>query len=222
MVILCWAAKGGSGTTVVTAAFALNSPRPCLLVDLDGELPAALGIPDPDRPGVADWVSSDAPPAHLDDLTVDITAGVTLLPHRQHALARRRDPAPSRCVDERWAMFADWLSERTEAGFDVVIDAGTGDPEAALLSVAEHRLLVTRPCYLSLRRATRAAVRPNGVIVVDEPGHALTVRDVERAIGAPVVAVMSFDPAIARAVDAGMLSTRLPRTVVQQLRRVAA
>ena len=54
-------------------------------------------------------------------------------------------------------------------------------------------------------------MRPNGVIVVDEPGHALTVRDIERAIGAPVVAVMSFDPAIARAVDAGLLATRLPR-----------
>ena len=92
MVILCWAAKGGSGTTVVTAALALNSPRRCLLVDLDGELPAALGIPDPDRPGVADWLSSDAPPAHLDDLTIDVTAGVTLLPHRQHSLARHPVP----------------------------------------------------------------------------------------------------------------------------------
>ena len=37
MVTICWAAKGGSGTTVVTAALALSSASPTLLVDLDGD-----------------------------------------------------------------------------------------------------------------------------------------------------------------------------------------
>ena len=60
MVTLCWAAKGGSGTTVVAASFALNSTHPSVLVDLDGELPAALGLPEPDRPGVAEWLATDS------------------------------------------------------------------------------------------------------------------------------------------------------------------
>ena len=38
MVTLCWAVKGGSGTTVVTSTLALESTRPALLVDLDGEI----------------------------------------------------------------------------------------------------------------------------------------------------------------------------------------
>jgi Mrp family chromosome partitioning ATPase len=232
MVILCWAAKGGSGTTVVAAALALNSGRPALLVDLDGELPAALGLPEPDRPGVADWLASDAPPTHLDDLTIAVTPLVTLLPYRQvssppsrHAIAPAPATAPSPSttrLDDRWRLLAEWFCERMPADIDVIIDAGTGEPHPALVAVAEHRMLVTRPCYLSLRRATRASTRPNGVIVVDEPGHALSVRDIERAIGEPVVAIVSFDPAIARAVDSGLLTARLPGAVVRQLRRVAA
>ena len=58
MVTLCWAAKGGSGTTVVAAALAIASPTPTLLVDLDGEVPTVLGMPQPDRPGVADWLEA--------------------------------------------------------------------------------------------------------------------------------------------------------------------
>jgi len=54
MVTLCWAAKGGSGTTVVTTTLALESTRPALLVDLAGDIPAVLGMAEPDRPGIAD------------------------------------------------------------------------------------------------------------------------------------------------------------------------
>ncbi len=41
----------------------------------------------------------------------------------------------------------------------VLVDAGTGDPAPDLLSAADHRLLVTRACYLSLTRAQRAVAR---------------------------------------------------------------
>jgi hypothetical protein len=153
---------------------------------------------------------------------------MTLLPYRQmssprsgRAIALATAPSTAR-LDDRWRLLAEWCCERAPAGADVIIDAGTGEPHPALVAMAEHRMLVTRPCYLSLRRATRASVQPNGVIVVDEPGHSLSVRDIERAIGEPVVAKVSFDPAIARAVDAGLLTTRLPRVAVRQLRRVAA
>ncbi len=98
MVILCWAAKGGSGATVVAAALALTSGRPTLLVDLDGELPAALGIPEPDRPGIDDWLASDAPASHLSDLQIALDPHVDLLPFAQLRTDGRRgtETRPSR------------------------------------------------------------------------------------------------------------------------------
>jgi hypothetical protein len=225
MVTLCWAAKGGSGTTVVAAALALRAARHSLLVDLDGELPAALGVTEPDRPGAFDWLSSDAVASQLGDLVVDISPSTSLLPCG-FVGGRSASLRAARAFDDRrWDELATWIadqSNRDSGGVEVVIDAGTGSPHPALAHVADQTLLVTRPCYLSLRRAVGQAIRPSGVILVDEPGHALTARDVERAIGAPVVATVSFDPAIARAVDAGLLAARLPRVISRELRRAAA
>ena len=79
-VTVCWAAKGGSGTTVVTATLALSCPTDSLLVDLDGELPAVLGLSEPAGQGVADWLASDAPPGALDDLAVDVDRTTRLIP----------------------------------------------------------------------------------------------------------------------------------------------
>ena len=50
--------------------------------------------------------------------------------------------------------------------------------------------------------------RPTGAIVVREQGRALTVRDVEAVLNVPVVATISFDPSVSRAVDAGVLPAR--------------
>jgi len=221
MVILCWAAKGGSGTTVVAAVLALTTGRRTLLVDLDGELPAVLGLPEPDRPGIDDWLVSDAPAAHLTDLQVTIGQHVDLLPFAQ-AGATRRAASGRTPRDERWMQLSGWLGGRHDDGIDVVIDAGTGEPNPLLAADVDHRLLVTRPCYLALRRGARAVARATGVVLVDEPGHSLSARDVEHAVGAPVVAMVSFDPAVARAVDAGLLSGRLPRVIGRELRQVAA
>ena len=41
----------------------------------------------------------------------------------------------------------------------VIIDAGTGDPPAELAKHADRILLVTRRCYLSLRRAVASRTR---------------------------------------------------------------
>ena len=71
-------------------------------------------------------------------------------------------------------------------------------------------LLVTRGCYLALRRAVRQAIRPAGVVLVEEPGRALGATEVAEVICAPVVARVPVRPAIARAVDAGVLAARLP------------
>ena len=78
-----------------------------------------------------------------------------------------------------------------------------------------------RPCYLALRRATQLPGRVSGIVLVDEPGRALGRRDVESVIGVPVVAEIPLDPAVARAVDAGLLSCRLPATLGRALKAVA-
>jgi hypothetical protein len=221
MVTLCWAAKGGSGTTVVAAALALTSQRPSLLVDLDGELPAVLGVPEPDRPGVAEWLASDTSADHLAELLIDIGPRTWLLPWR----AGSHDGRPGG-TDERgarWATLGDWLHDwSNQWGCDVTVDVGTRIPPEPLAARAARSLLVTRPCYLSLRRAVRSPVRPTGVILVDEPGHGLGQRDIEHALGVPVEAVVSLDPTVSRAVDAGLLAGRLPRVMIRALRQVAA
>jgi hypothetical protein len=58
--------------------------------------------------------------------------------------------------------------------------------------------------------------------LVDEPGRGLGQRDVEHALGVPVEAIVSLDPSVSRAVDAGLLASRLPRVMTRALRRAAA
>jgi len=226
MVTLCWAVKGGSGTTVVAASLALSSRRPSLLVDLDGELPAVLGLPEPDRPGVEEWLASDTTTDHLADLLIDIAPQTWLLPWRSAAAGLQPsgraapDPIGAR---PRWIELGLWLHDWSEQwGCDVTIDAGTGAPPDEIAVRADRSLLITRPCYLALRRAVRCPSRPTGVVLVDEPGHGLTQRDVEHALGVPVEATVGLDPTISRAVDAGLLATRLPRVMTRDLRTVAA
>ena len=204
---VCWSAKGGSGTTVVAAALALGSANDALLVDLDGELPAALGVPEPSGQGLSDWFASDAPERAVLDLTVTIAPTTRLVPRGPTAVPR--DSA-------RWPALRTFL---TSSALDVIVDAGCGEPPAALLTESTRGLLVTRPCYLALTRACRLR-RPDGVVLVEEPGRSLTAADVARAVGAPVVARVTVDPAIARAVDAGLLAARLPAAMVKSLQSV--
>ncbi len=182
-----------------------------------------LGVPEPDRPGVADWLASDTSTDHLADLLIDIGHQTWLLPWRAAATDVDRR-GQSRPTDQaRWATLGDWLHDwSSQWGCDVTVDVGTRVPPEPLASRAGRSLLVSRPCYLSLRRAVRSPTRPTGVILVDEPGHGLRARDVEHALGVPVEATVSFDPAVTRAVDAGLLASRLPRMMTRALRRVAA
>jgi hypothetical protein len=101
-------------------------------------------------------------------------------------------------------------------------DAGDeGEVGRVLASGATHSLLVVRPCYLALRRATAMSLRPSGVVVVNERGRALEPSDVEDILGVPVVAVVEHDVAVGRAVDAGLLGARLPSALRRALRWAA-
>ena len=206
-VTVLWAAKGGSGTTVVTASLALSCPTDSLLVDLAGDLPTALGLAAPAGQGIGDWLASDAPPTALADLAVEVDRTTRLLPR-------------GRAVDldsPRWPELIDWLARRTA----VFVDAGTGTPAAGLLQGDVRTLLVTRACYVGLQRVVATQCRPDGVVLVCEPGRTLRGADVERSIGAPVVASVSVDVAVSRAVDAGLLAARVPRLLQRELRSAA-
>lgn len=209
---VCWSSKGGTGTTVVSAAFALvlSSSRSAVLVDLGGDAPAALGLPEPQGPGVHDWLASPGADGDaLQRLLVPVTDTLQLLPRGHRAAS---------VPEQRWADLAVALATLPGA---VVVDGGPGVPATELMASAAHSLLVTRQCYLALRRVVGHGPQPTGVVLVTEPGRALTVRDVERAVGAGVVAEIPWDPAISRAVDAGMLASRMPRSLAQPLQAAA-
>lgn len=208
MITTCWAAKGGSGTTVFAASRALASPQPTLLVDLAGDVSATLGLPGLDGPGINDWLGSEASSERLSALEVAVDPTCRLLPP-----GRTGTPTGA-----RWAALVERLADDPR---DVIIDAGTGRPPAPLLDAADRRWLVTRSCYLSLRAAVLQGCRPTGIVLIDEPGRTLRADDVEAALGAPIAATVLVDPAIARAVDAGLLASRLPAGLRRQMRRAA-
>jgi MinD superfamily P-loop ATPase len=211
--LVCWSAKGGSGATVVAAGIALaaSARAPVTLVDLGGDLPAALGADDPPGPGIVEWLgSAEADGAALRRCEVTVAAGVTLL-----ARGGARRPDDVTVPEHAWRRLVTALARHAV----VVVDAGTGPPPVALAEAADQRVLVTRACFLSLRRAAGGTAAPTAVVLVDEPGRVLRVGDVQRAIGAPVAARVPWDPAIARAVDAGLLAGRPPRSLLQPLRR---
>lgn len=208
MITLCWGAKGGSGVTTVAAALALSRRRPTVLLDLDGDVALAIGLGDDGGPMLDDWFESDAPPDRIIRLARRVRDDVELVPTRRRI--GREHP--------RWAEFARAVAA---IGHDVVIDAGSSAPPATLEAAADVSLLVMRPCYLALARAQRLATRPHGIVLVDEPGRALRPDDLTAAMGVPVVAALSYDPKIARAVDSGLALSRLPATCLRQLRNAA-
>lgn len=218
MLIVCWSAKGGVGTTTVAAALGVAAARvqprpPALLVDLSGDLPACLGMDEPGGPGAAEWLASgpDVPPDALARLQVPVVDGLQLLPRGHGPLAPDRAPVLAQVLAS---------SDRT-----VVVDAGMADRSevsAAFVAGAARSVLVTRLCFLGLRRAAAVALRPSAVVVVREPGRVLDRADVERSLGVPVVAEVAVDPAVARAVDAGLARSRLPRAYLSALAAVSA
>lgn len=227
MLIACWSPKGGTGTTVVSCGLALVLARSrptaagVLLADLSGDVPAVLGLPTPAGPGLVDWLAAgpDVPGDALGRLEVEAGPGVRLLAWGGELTAGAATSVDGR---ERGEELAEALVGGGR-GRVVVADCGSaaGGAALAVAAAAELSLLVLRPCYLALRRALAAPIRPSAVVLVDEPGRALTRRDIEEVMGVPVRAEIAYDPSIARAVDAGLLAGRVPRTLEKALREAA-
>lgn len=224
---------------MVTCGLALLLARiaPTLLVDLAGDAPAALGLPEPEGPGWLDWMAAgpDVPPERLLSLEIDAGPGLHLLPSggarsggAGFDAGAHLNTAPETSVPAglhgspaaRAGVFADALTADSRRA---VADCGLlASPGAiAVASAASVGLLVLRPCYLALRRALVLPVRPTGVVLVRERERALTRSDVEDVLGVPVRAQVELDPVVARCVDAGLLARRLPRSLERCLRGAA-
>jgi hypothetical protein len=174
-----------------------------------------LGLPEPDSPGVTAWLAAedDVGVDALERLEVPARPGLSVLP---------RGTGPVPVAAHRLDALAVHLAEGVRP---VVVDCGLvprcPSGAAVLAGAATQSLLVTRACYLSLRRAVHLPLQPSGVVLIAEPGRALTRADVEQIVGVSVRAEVALDPAVARAVDAGLLGSRLPRTLERALRRAA-
>lgn len=221
MVICCWSAKGGAGTTVVAAALALRlgraAPGGALLVDLAGDAACVLGLPEGahSAPGAGDRSWWNDLPCRIEEMHGCDGLSVLAL-------------APARLAAADGAALLDRLESDPRP---VVVDAGvlssghrcddTCSVAGEVAAAATHSLLVLRPCFLAVRRALLAPIRPSGIVLVEEPGRALTVADVERTLDVPVRARVRVTPQVARAVDAGLLAVRLPESLDRDLRHAA-
>ncbi|MFO7591163.1 MAG: hypothetical protein R6X23_09740 [Acidimicrobiia bacterium] len=211
MLLALWSPKGGSGTSVLAAACALVLARRAdgaRLADLVGDQPAIFGLASDPEAGLSEWLAA-GPTAPVDALarfSVVAAPGVALLPRGQDE--RVLAPLPSA---EAGAALAVALRN---GPVPTIVDAGRADHPAhrALVEVADASVVVLRGCYLALRRAVHNPLlgRAAGVVLVEEQGRSLGASEVADVLDRPVLARLPVRPPIARAVDAGVLASRLP------------
>jgi len=219
VVVAVWSVKGGVGVSSVAAMLALaqvERAEPSVLIDLCGDIPALLGMADLDvveaAPGMTDWCKASEPSgpalgrierAVRNDLTI-VARGTGSFPDDATAL----------------------LQVLRESQRHVVVDCGlVTENDAfrlAMVRGAATSLLVVRECFLNLRAAQRSPLQPTGVVVLKEPGRQLGRADVEAVTGVPVVAQIAVDAGIARSIDAGLATARLPRGLLRSMGRVPA
>lgn len=223
-----WSAKGGVGCTVVATATALGlaATTPTLIVDLAGDVAALLGRP-PCDVGLAGWLDAPAPPPDaLSRLEREVAPNLALLSWGpepdggSESGAGESISTPGRPTDraEILARLVDFDARTilVDIGVRAAADGRRSLIAEHLLSLASRSTLVTRACYLAVR-AAEPWPPPDDVVLVARQGRALRADDVAAAVGAPVVAELRWDPAVARAVDAGLFGSRVPRS----LRRLA-
>ena len=154
-------------------------------------------------------------PKALHNHLIELTPDLSLLTPGQGPISARRG-------GELFGHFA-------EHGITAVVDVGRIDPAREtgesgddffcreIVERADKSVLVTRACYLSLSKIVSTQMRPSQVVLVAEAGRALTRKDCEQVISAPVAATVAVDPAVARTVDAGMLRTKVPNQAIRAL-----
>ncbi|NLA34565.1 MAG: hypothetical protein GX868_02630 [Actinobacteria bacterium] len=216
MMLPVWSAKAGAGCTTVSLALAGRVTKrfgACLLVDLGGDVPAAIGMDEPIA-GVTDWLASahgDAPALHRLERPagpsgLDVVAlGDSMswaCPRDLELVECLRDDARPVVVDvgDRFGSRSDSLTRLRN-----------------LVASEPQSVLVVRACYLEFRRILRHELQPDVVVFVRENGRSLDRLDVKRLLGAPVIVEIDHDPAVGRAVDDGTMLRRTPKLLGHQM-----
>ena len=164
-------------------------PRPTVLVDLGGDAPAALGLPEPSGPGVVDWLASPtADAAALCDSRSTATDGVRSCSHGAPVgvVARR----PSGAAGPSWPV----APPRRRP---VVVDAGVGPAPERPPRRPRSRCSSSAPATSRCARAVRStAAPPASCSSANRGGRSAPAT--WSVLGAPVVAEVPYDPAVAR------------------------
>lgn len=193
---------------MTAAAYALHSAHTgtaTLLIDLCGDIPATIGMPEPTSTGINEWLSEKS----ITDAESLVHSATSLTDHLSvlHRGSQFVEGSP------RWDEFSAAIRALP---YNVIVDAGTTYVPDFVRASFSAVPLVTRACYLSLRRATQLP-RPTHVVVIKEEARALTVSDVSNVLGVPVMAEIPYEPAISRAVDAGLLASRYEQLFARHL-----
>jgi hypothetical protein len=221
MLLALWSPKGGAGTSVLAAACALVLARRAdgaRLADLAGDQPAIFALSSEPATGLGDWLAAgpEAPADALERLTVVAAPGIALLP-RGSADRALAPPAAA----EAGAALAVALRD---GPVPTIVDAGSASTPAgrALVEVADASVVVLRGCYLGLRRAVHSPLLPRsaGTVLVEEQGRSLGAAELTDVLDRPVLARVPARASIARAVDAGVLSARLPDALARPAARL--
>jgi len=224
-----WSVKGGAGVSVTSAGLALvlaRRGRSTIIVDLVGDLPAVLGLADPRGPGWNEWFTTpEQDPGVLRRLLVPVTEDLRLLPFGESGPAVR-DVSDDPDGNVVGTAVGTAVAALVTSAAEVVVDAGrrgVDSPTAVVDAAASagRSVLVTRACYLSLRRLVRCGARADSVALVLDPGRALDRRDVADVTGLNVDTTIEVDPAVARCVDAGLLVRRPNRAFSRSLEALA-
>lgn len=222
MLLALWSPKGGSGTSVLAAACALVLARRsegARLADLGGDQPAIFALVSEPETGLAEWLvaGAEAPGDALDRLSVTAAPGVALLP-RGGSADRTLAPLPAATAGAALAVAL------RDGPVPTIVDAATAASPAAraLVEVADASVVVLRGCYLGLRRAVHSPLlgRAAGAVVVEEQMRSLGATEVADVLDLPVLARVPVRASIARAVDAGVLSARLPDAIARPAARL--
>ena len=211
-IIWFWSPKGGSGTSTVAAATAIqlaSGGREAVLVDLAGDQVALLGLypnDEPDTPGISDWVLSNKNRDSLDGLIEKVAPNLSLMRLGTRSPADLGD-TPNGSTRRRRLVTA--LKALARSDRAVVVDAGL-DPHEHRGHIPAVPVCVMRTCYLALNRAQNQPGPYDRVVVIQEPHRSLRTKDIAVALGADEVEIVDWDPRVGRSVDAGTIVQMLP------------
>ncbi|MFZ4515603.1 MAG: hypothetical protein ACOYN3_04760 [Acidimicrobiia bacterium] len=202
MLITVWSPKHGSGVSTIAAALAIAADRPVRLVDLDEDQSAIFGMACDPIGGLHEELTASSGEAVWSH-AFHVAPHVMLLSRGARAIDALDNAALARHV-RAWQV-SDELH---------IVDAGSADTGAAHACIdgADISLVVLRPCYLALRRAVRhgRVAESDGLIVIEDPDRPLRAREVADVVQRPILGRVPVRAAIARAIDAGVFSTRFP------------